>query len=105
MIQLLQSRLLYVGMTHSVSSVPQTHGEKDVLTGFSFYVCYPCFPFFFLIQINKVIFNETSAAREAFSSGGEALGACQSCGGVLSMKRGGGKTLTDTNPEAARWKS
>lgn len=46
MIQPLQSRLLYVGMTHSVRSALQTHGEKDVFTDFFFFVCYPCFPFF-----------------------------------------------------------
>lgn len=64
------------------------------------------FSFFLKTQINKVISNETGAAREAFSCGGEALGACKSWGGVLSMKRGEKKkTLTDTNPEAARWKS
>lgn len=46
-IQLLQSRLLYVEMTHSVSSVPQTHGGKDVLTGLFLFCVLSMFSFFF----------------------------------------------------------
>lgn len=52
MIQLLQSQLLYVGMTRSVKSALQTHGEKDVFTAFFFFFCVlSVFSFFFFKKL------------------------------------------------------